>query len=153
MLFRGVAMAFQIPCGCGNRVKVSGAQAGFNVDCGCGRSLPVPSLSELRAGMADEPTNNTRPARDRSAVQVIGMILFAAGLFVGLIGGVVTSGSKDPMDAVIVLWASFCVQASGLIVWAWAKNQPLWFSLLVAPFGLIGAIVLLLTPTAEPRSS
>jgi hypothetical protein len=54
--------SFNVHCSCGEPIEVTAAHAGSEVACRCGRTVPVPSLSELRrsagqsgyaAGIAD----------------------------------------------------------------------------------------------------
>lgn len=55
--------AYLLPCSCGQRLKVSTAQAGQPIRCACGNELTVPTLRGLRELEVDEgPTK----ARDRS---------------------------------------------------------------------------------------
>ena len=44
-------MSYQVECRCGNPVAVTADQAGTTVRCQCGESVPVPSLSKLRAAV------------------------------------------------------------------------------------------------------
>jgi hypothetical protein len=41
--------SFLLPCACGQRMKVSTAQAGQSIRCACGAQLEVPTLRGLRA--------------------------------------------------------------------------------------------------------
>src|SRR5262249_19236033 len=45
----GCVMEFYVECSCGRQVVVSESAAGLDADCPCGRTVPIPSLGELRA--------------------------------------------------------------------------------------------------------
>ena len=53
-------MFFQLPCYCGQEVRVQESQAGQVVKCKCGRPLTVPSVRSLKKKTAPDPSNLDR---------------------------------------------------------------------------------------------
>ena len=53
-------MEFRVDCSCGGHVVVSEAAAGSSRQCACGRTVPIPSLKELRLS-AGLPAYNISP--------------------------------------------------------------------------------------------
>jgi len=75
---------YLLPCSCGQKLRVTAAQAGGRVTCSCGKSLPVPTLRGLRQ-LQSAPAE----AAGRSAkwTQWHGLA-FSGGLAIATVGAV-----------------------------------------------------------------
>jgi hypothetical protein len=74
---------FLLPCACGQKLRVSNAQAGEQVSCVCGSRLNVPTLRGIRQLEVVPAEANVRAAPGWSRVQGA---MFAAGLLAAAIG-------------------------------------------------------------------
>lgn len=82
---------YLLPCGCGQRVRVEGAQAGGEVVCVCGKKLKVPTLRGLRQlEAAPDAEGASRRSTSRSWSPLRGA-LFSCGLVV-LVGSLLFLG-------------------------------------------------------------
>ncbi len=59
--------SYLLPCTCGQKTRVSTAEAGRSVHCVCGARLDVPSMRELRELAPAEPVAASRRARSMAA--------------------------------------------------------------------------------------
>lgn len=74
---------FLLPCPCGQKVRVSNAQAGGQVACACGQSLSVPTLRGLRK-LEPAPVEKSRtPALRWSATHGA---IFSSAALIGAVG-------------------------------------------------------------------
>lgn len=75
---------FLLPCPCGQKIRVSPAQAGQTIHCSCGRSVEVPTLMAMRAL---EPADSGEPSPARGGVWGTRQRLILIGLVVMLVSG------------------------------------------------------------------
>jgi len=74
---------YLLPCSCGQKLRVTAAQAGAQVACVCGSNLSVPTLRGLRQLEIAPPESTAKSAGHWSAVHGA---LFASGLLIASIG-------------------------------------------------------------------
>jgi len=75
---------YLLPCSCGQKTRITAAQAGAEVACVCGKSLSVPTLRGLRELEVAPPevSGRTRPGWSpvHGALFATGLLIAAAGL-------------------------------------------------------------------------
>jgi hypothetical protein len=83
-------MAFILGCECGRGVRVEATQAGMTVPCPkCGRSLPVPSLGELRriSLAPDAPRDRSESGEGTATLRIVGVALFLMAFALSFVVG------------------------------------------------------------------
>jgi len=76
-------MEYLLPCSCGQKTRITAAQAGAQVRCDCGKSLSVPTLRGIRQLETVPPQANAKSATTWSPIHGG---LFASGLATASIG-------------------------------------------------------------------
>jgi hypothetical protein len=74
---------YLLPCSCGQKLRVTAAQAGGEVTCGCGRKLTVPTLRGLREL---EPAPAVATAKQAPGWSLLHGLSFSGGILLILIG-------------------------------------------------------------------
>jgi len=74
---------YLLPCSCGQKTRITAAQAGAQVACVCGQSLSVPTLRGIRQLEVAPPE---AAARHSASWSPIHGVLFASGLAIASIG-------------------------------------------------------------------
>src|SRR5436309_2466055 len=74
---------YLLPCSCGQKTRITGAQAGAQVTCICGKNLSVPTLRGIRQLEIAPSEKTARPAATWSRVHGG---LFASGLAIASVG-------------------------------------------------------------------
>jgi hypothetical protein len=81
--------AYLLPCSCGQKVRVTNAQAGGEVTCACGRSLAVPTLRGLRdfesAASQTPPKAVLSWSPARGMVFALALLMVAVGILLVII--------------------------------------------------------------------
>lgn len=110
---------YQLPCDCGESLRITTAKAGESVTCpSCGAQLSVPSLSEIRRlEPANRPLRRWRVSRwdARKAWMTVGLVICVASLLTMAVLWAVRPRPPDTSQLTLVeSWAHWMALRQGL---------------------------------------